>query len=208
MTPVLLLPWDIAHSSAVRKRERGLGAPASPTGRSDWALPGLCQGLCPSHGWTGKWGAGRARVEKLPMCVCPRTLLLVIVPPPVLRQALGPGAGLTVALKLGMELLLGAECGDQAHEAGPLTSLNATTSLFPHPVSCAQDHILWSWGAASCHRTVHELAWPCVPMWCHPGLPRGQKGLEQCLSLSTLMARSQTHSLLVQLVHGSSAGVP
>lgn len=68
--------------------------------------------------------------------------------------------------------------------------------------------IPWSWGAASCHRTVCELAWPCVPTWGHPKLPKGQKGLEQCLSLSAPRAGSQLPSLLAWLVHGSSAGVP
>lgn len=136
VTPALLLPGDVAHGSAGRKQERGLGAPASLPGRAGWALLGLCQGPCPSHGRTGQWDAGRARAEKLPLCVCPRTLLLMIVP----ALCSGRGWGWEQS-HCDFDSGKGAA---PAHGTGPLVGLDAVTSPFPHPVSCAQDHVLWS----------------------------------------------------------------
>lgn len=99
-------------------------------------------------------------------------------------------AGRTAALTVGTEPLLGAERGVLARGAGPSVGLDAVLPL-PCPVGCDEDHVPWSWGAASCRRTAHKQSWPCVSAWGHLELPKGQKELERCLSLSSLRAGAQ-----------------
>lgn len=195
------------------------------------AVPGLGHKLCPSRGRAGRglWAAGRAGLEKpTAWGLCPR-----LSPPGPSRHAgrgplpppwcsgrgRGPAAerevgaqhqrcaGRAVALTVGMEALLGPSV-ESCPVGLPRQWVWMPCSPLPHPVGCDGVQVPWSWGAAARHRTVHKLTWPCVPAWGHPELPEGQKGLQQCPSLSAPRAGSQLHSLLAWPIHDSSAGVP